>query len=291
MSMPYIRLYLDIRLGAEDIPESVFSSGIRGIFGRVLRKVFCVQRQLECDGCKIEKCLYRVVFDAEPQGHEQFRPYIVHHNATSKNLIRMEFTFFGKITQYLSSLYHAIFQMQEMNLKVGGNFVPLRIEAMYDDRGDVLYRRGKPEICEPALGYLHFEPVPIRNVRLHFNTPLRMKHDGKLMSEFLWQPFLRSLYHRVQYLDKYYNDDQLDLPEFWKDDGTVLAVDMEWREMYRRSFKQHQKMSLGGLVGTVALGGISSQSYGLLKLGEAIQSGKQTTFGLGRYVTADIQAI
>jgi CRISPR/Cas system endoribonuclease Cas6 (RAMP superfamily) len=43
-------------------------------------------------------------------------------------------------------------------------------------------------------------------------------------------------------------------------------------------------MKFGGLIGSISLQKISKEVYLILKLGEQLHAGKQTTFGLGKYV-------
>lgn len=58
---------------------------------------------------------------------------------------------------------------------------------------------------------------------------------------------------------------------------------VQWRDWERYSARQDVKMKLGGFVGEAEYRGELREFVPLLKLGERVNVGKGTGFGLGRY--------
>ncbi len=283
MELPYFTVLISLRVGLGKVPEYSFHSSFRGIYGRILRDTFCIQRRLTCPGCPMQMCLYRKIFEEEGQGFERYHPYIIRHVSTLGDTILIEHTILGSLTDYASSILHSLLRLEELPLKIGDCLYPITIVSISDSDNKTLYSLGRATTNEPSVKTLRFAPEHMPELVLHFITPLRMKNDGRLMSSFVWKAFLRSLHHRIQYLNTHFNAPHPGLPELWPDESEVHSV-MQWQEMYRKSYRQQQKMSLGGLIGTVHISNPHPETLALLKMGQVTHAGKQTTFGLGKYM-------
>ncbi len=282
MSIAYFKLYVSIGIESNELPEQVFHSAMRGIFGRILKGSFCIQKNIECSECSMQNCLYRQIFEPDPQGFENFKPYIIRHLASMPGRIDVEYVFFGNITKYAGSILHCILQMQDFPLLIKGHKYPIRILKILDSKKNPLYSEGEDRVSQPYIMSASFRPVTMDVLSIHFITPLRMKHDSKLMRNFSWEAFFRGLYYRVSYIDRVYNNSRIALPAIWQD-TPMLEHDFSWQEMYRRSFRQRQSMSLGGLIGSLKIHNPTPDTAALLRLGSIMQVGKQCTFGLGKY--------
>lgn len=228
-------------------------------------------------------CLYRKIFEDDQHGFEQYRPYIVRHISSIESSVLVEFIFMGFLTRYGSSIMYALIQLNNHSIRFHGQNYPITVTYIADIDGSILYSIDKSTAVEPSVHQLRFAPEMKKEVTLRFESPLRVKNEGHLMSQFSWKPFFRSLYYRTSYIDKYFNDSMLALPDLWGDEPGI-EENMGWQEMYRRSSRQKQAMLLGGLIGRVRVMRPSPETVALLKIGEVLQSGKQTTFGLGKYV-------
>ncbi|GAB1468730.1 CRISPR system precrRNA processing endoribonuclease RAMP protein Cas6 [Candidatus Cloacimonadota bacterium] len=248
----------------------------------MLKDTFCIQKRLDCSDCPMKSCLYRTIFESEQHGFENFKPYIIRHLKTLENTIIIEFTILGLHTEYSSSIIHAILKMQDFPLLIENQSYPLTILKIIDTAKNLVFSQSENTITVPRTMMVKFIPTGKEIVTLKFLTPLRMKHEGVLMRSFHWQAFYRGLYYRTQYLNREFNENSPALPELWEDNSEISA-NMQWQEMYRKSFRQSQKMSLGGLIGEVVIKNPDPQTVGLLRIGTVIQAGKQTTFGLGKY--------
>ena len=58
---------------------------------------------------------------------------------------------------------------------------------------------------------------------------------------------------------------------------------LTWKDWTRWSNRQRSSMKFGGLVGSITYENVPASFLPFLELGEKLQVGKQTSFGLGRY--------
>jgi hypothetical protein len=64
----------------------------------------------------------------------------------------------------------------------------------------------------------------------------------------------------------------------------IAGSDLLWVNLARYSNRQNTRMKQDGLVGSIAYTGQIAPFIPILKIGERINVGKSTVFGLGRYV-------
>jgi len=65
-----------------------------------------------------------------------------------------------------------------------------------------------------------------------------------------------------------------------------MESQLTWVDWSRYSNRQHQKMTLGGLMGKIILTGELAPFVPMLYLGQWLHFGKNATFGMGRYQLA-----
>ncbi len=282
MELPYFSIEIWFEVDLAEIPEYQFHSAFRGLFGRMLKMTCCIQKRLDCSGCPMRMCLYRRIFEEEGKGFERFHPYIVRHVKTEGRTIVIELTILGSVSECASSILHCIMRMEELPLRIDGASHKMKVISIKDSEGQSLYGAVDGTTMEPAIRKLRFVPMAVDEMTLRFVTPMRMKHEGRLMSRFVWKAFMRSIFYRLQYLNEHYHDPRSGLPALWDDEPEIISR-FQWQEMFRTSMRQGQKMSLGGLIGTVRILDPKPETAGLLRMGEVIHAGKQTTFGLGKY--------
>jgi len=282
VELPYFSMEIWFEVDLAEIPDYQFHSAFRGLFGRMLKMTFCIQKRLDCSGCPMQKCLYRKIFEEEGKGFERFHPYMVRHVKTEGRTIVIELTILGSVSEYASSILHCIMRMEELPLRIDGASHRMKVLNIKDREGRSLYGAVDGTTMEPAIGKLKFVPMAVDEMTLRFVTPLRMKHEGRLMSRFIWKAFMRSIFYRLQYLNEHFHDSRPGLPALWEDEPEIICR-FQWQEMFRKSMRQGQRMSLGGLIGTARILDPKPETAGLLRMGEVIHAGKQTTFGLGKY--------
>jgi CRISPR/Cas system endoribonuclease Cas6 (RAMP superfamily) len=132
--------------------------------------------------------------------------------------------------------------------------------------------------------------LPAGPVEVELLTPLRLRAGGQLVSPERFSPtlFVQALFRRLSLLAACWGEPPAPLPfepvreRLLRLAGTVEGV--RWVEQQRRSYRQHTRMRMGGLVGSFRLDLEADDPLApLLRAGEQLHVGKVTTMGLGRY--------
>jgi len=117
-----------------------------------------------------------------------------------------------------------------------------------------------------------------KSIALTLTTPLRMKYQGKILSQ---KPSLETLLYSItNRLNEIKNLPRVKLtyePTYKEKNASVKFVDQT-----RRSNRQKTKLQIGGIIGEIEYEKIDEKSLILLQLGEIIGVGKQTVFGMGK---------
>ncbi len=280
----------------------------RGGFGYAFRKVVCIQRaNKDCTDCMIRKsCVYSYIFETPlPDDAEVLRLYktvphpfvlepplddnriIEKYSETEFNLILI-----GKAIDYLP---YFIFTFNELG-KTGigrdrSRFTLKKVESITADDSRIPIYNHQEQILESGYHVINPEQLikheQTNEIELKFITPLRVKFDGKITSNIEFHIILRNLLRRISSLSifhcgKKYECDYTALIEEAKKIETTKNK-LKWYDWERFSTRQKQKMNLGGLVGSITVNGNLNPFLQLLRLGEYIHVGKNTSFGLGRY--------
>jgi hypothetical protein len=129
------------------------------------------------------------------------------------------------------------------------------------------------------------------SLRLTISTPLRITELGKVCHHLDFPLLLRNILRRASLLA------EIHTPQKWPlDYSTILAntsrietksTQLRWWDWERYSNRQQRRMQMGGLVGELKLHGDLAAYWPLLKLGEYIHVGKNTTFGMGKMTIYD----
>jgi CRISPR/Cas system endoribonuclease Cas6 (RAMP superfamily) len=223
---------------------------------------------------------------------EHFHPYIIRDIREIKrhsSEIQVEFTLFGFITQHMDKVIPSIIEMSRFPIIFEGRKISFYTERIVDQSGKLVFDQKKHIICHPTIFSMELTPEISNRVKMRFDTPLRIKHNNIFMRSFLFDPIILSLYRRLVYLNEHFNNSELKLSQYEINDQIVISSSQfKWEERPRKSLVKDQVMSLGGLLGEVELSNVDPYTYQLLKLGEIVQVGKQTSFGLGKYTMEDL---
>ncbi len=294
------------RVSLPDFPGST----LRGAFGLALRQISCVLRSAECDSCPLRgECAYAFSFESVFSGdsdylkgtHRAPHPVLVYPLRLGGGIARKGGTYtfgmtvFGRARSHLPSYLGAIEHLGGLGLgRDRGRFEVVRIDELVAPRGwKRVYQKGS-ELKIDAQGGILVEQVLRRrtsNKRLILQTltPLRMKSGGKLVTKPVLSAIVLGILTRLRVLSDLYSGEAIDLLKDLDVNELVKEVRVEgsefrWRDYGRYSKRQRAPMRLGGLMGTMVISGNLRQVYPILKVGELIHLGKNTAFGLGRYV-------
>ncbi|ELV7509163.1 CRISPR system precrRNA processing endoribonuclease RAMP protein Cas6 [Aeromonas veronii] len=140
--------------------------------------------------------------------------------------------------------------------------------------------------------WLQPQPVSIwHEVALQLESPLRMKYQGNIVKKIpLPLPFLlEQIARRLALLTHYWVDESehllstipLAIPSLgeYQQQGTCVRFE-DWQ---RFSVRQGEQLPFGGLIGQLCYQGDIAPAIPWLQIGQQLQVGGKTTFGLGCY--------
>lgn len=276
---------LDFRAESPGNLPPFAGSAWRGGLGRALKRLVCIQRLRPCEGCALERgCLFTTLFDPRHDGTVALLgrvdrmppPYLLAPVTPTPCDLRPGDPFRLRLAVVGRARHHAIYLLRALEEAaargIGADRVRLRLEA------------AEKEPAEPPTA-----PAP-GPVRIELLTPLRLRADGRLIGPDRFRPehFVRALLRRLSLLAACWGEPPRPLPREPFDDRLArlrtLPGEMRWVEQHRRSFRQHTRMRMGGLLGRFTLW-LEPEDPLLppLLAGQRLQVGKATTMGLGRY--------
>lgn len=216
-----------------------------------------------------------------------------------ESCIEIEYTLIGTAIQYLYTFMQTLLHFPDYPFANRGKIQMDKIEEIHYDQQDtyslLLYQDGewKNTSVQPyrlqAEQYI-LDPDLTYNTKITFLTPVRIQHQGKITSQLSYSILLKSLIRRVQMLDLFYGAGDyepvakhlLDILE----KSTLLPktrTALHPVQVNRYSHRQNKHIHQPGMLGWIAFKKVPAMFIPLLKLGEIIQVGKGTSFGLGRY--------
>ena len=300
--------YFTIRLRAlSEIQMPVFQGALfRGSFGKVFRRVVCMQNNKSCQGCSCsDKCPYAFIFESlrlkenirwqashDPHPYVLEPPCFIKHNYAPGEEFSLGLVLIGEGIKYLPFF---VLVFEDMGLAgIGprrGHFEVVEVVADDLHSGltifcgtDQTFINDIPRIGPTALNCSNYNH---ERLRICFITPVRLQQQGKIATNVDFIMLLRALLRRYSWLSTLYCGELPELPygELLKTATEIKLVtsNLTWCDLERYSHRQDRYMKLGGLVGEVVFEGPLLPYLSLLKLGEYLHIGKGTAFGLGKY--------
>lgn len=277
-------------------------SAIRGVFGHSLKKTVCVTRLDRCDSCALRRdCVHSYLFETPvtlDSGQDAPHPLIFDVRGVARDIspgdsFAVEATLIGESERHLPYMVEAWRRAGQRGLGRQQARFELRSVAGRDFPGGVwlpVLEDGE-RVAPPPRPFDFSEnpgPVPAR-IRLELLTPYRGKREGRLVTpdSFSASGFVTSLIRRIDRLGKLH-----DPARDWDAHEMIQAAmgvtmtdpDLRWSDWVRYSTRQRTRMKLGGVVGALFLEGEGLATvWPALQVGQWIQAGKSTLFGLGCY--------
>ncbi len=277
---------------------------IRGGLGYSFKKVVCIFKdKTKCSDCILSnECSYSILFESKLQNSTATlktsnipRPYIIdianNHKKTVYNkneYLPLQLTLIGNAIKYLPYFFLSLQTLGQTGFGYQRkNFTIESILQKYPEQKE-LYKIEDNFLIRPDIGVFreHWDK-PANEITIKFITPTRIKHNGKLISIIEFHHLIRSLVHRITFLAEHWCDTKLEYD--WNDliekseSITIEKCNTRWVELERYSTRQKTTMKLGGIVGEITYKGNLENFYPLITLGSHLHTGKNTTFGLGKY--------
>lgn len=264
---------------------------------------------MDCQSCSFhKKCLYIAVFEPPPppgytdadKFRQAPRPYIINPPLTSRETFRpgdildFETVLLGPAVDALPYFIYVFEDMGRRGLgPERGKYELLKVDLLKNGRPTMIYNARNRSITDftPEEG-----PIPdpidarVKFVTLNFLTPLRLKEKGNLVTRLTFPLFFGRLVQRLTLLTTMYigmadKTRTLDFPSIGShaEDITIIHDGLRWHDWERYSRRQEAAMKFGGLIGKITFSGPIGLFMPYLRLGEVVNLGQATTFGLGRY--------
>lgn len=181
---------------------------------------------------------------------------------------QVDVTLFGKAAQHYMVVQSAIEQLG-CKIGIGSNSGKYKIIGI---------EHSAPEM------QAHNMDVKKQHLKISFSTRFRTKTNDKLLTKAPpFSLFIARLITRLNKLEETYAQSHSDFQNLLSESKQVCLTNstLKWED-WRRSTKE--KMVFGGLMGDVCYEGDLTPFMDLLQLGEWLHVGKQTSFGLGKYI-------
>jgi len=250
-------------------------------------------------------CAYAYIFEtagAEGSGSvEAPRPFVIEPPLDFRKVLtrgeelRFGLVLFGRAVEYLPYFIFTFSELGAAGLGRERGSCVLEDVVRVGLRGEtaVVYSAADRKVREGdhrlPLEELLSTP-PRRPLSLRFQTPTRIKTDGKLVPRPDFPAVVKALVHRTIGLAETHAELRigLDVPAMLAEAAQVESapVDIRWLDWERYSSRQDARMTFGGFIGRAIYDGPMETTAPLVVLGQYTHIGKNTTFGLGKYEIA-----
>jgi len=287
-------------------------AAFRGLFGTVFKSV-----AREMGFSEIYEYIFNTLNDGRLSDYSSPfapKPFVLEAPLTDKRvfkpgeIFRLDFILTGRAINYAPAL---VFIFDEAGRSYGlgkwrssgfGNYSLEKVTVVNENKEALYYQPGIRQLSNiiPDIGFDMVTPQKAESTLLiiEFLTPTHIVRNGSAVEKNGTNPLsfeilIRSLYRRLYYL-LYFHQSQ-DIPEFQPEPQVsgikILRKNLSWKRLYHYSNRQKTRVPLYGFTGSVVFKGFWQPFWPLLKLGELLHIGKETTFGFGQYHLSSKSAV
>lgn len=157
------------------------------------------------------------------------------------------------------------------------------MQSIHQPYSDTKIYDGNVIAAEKAVPIFIEEPASVNALQIVFTTPCKIKVQGKYLRQVDLKAIVTNIRRRIKNISCFFgrlpvilDADSMDYTCIMSNENTV-----QWIANERYSKRRGQKMVLGGFVGQATFIGNCTAVYPILKVGEAINVGSNTSFGYG----------
>ena len=293
------RTRFDIKYDKGKKPEIFTGSAWRGILGSGLQKTLCPFTLKKGRGC-VEGCLsqdscpYMMLFRKQsslPGRHNAPKGYTLYSLPDARNGQELlNVTLFGDCRQFLLPVSEILRRAGQQGLtRRRCRFEIVEEETLRPFHADL------SKSSFPLAEWISSDGLTSDRV-FAFHYPVRLARKDKktkvkkILRRMDWTFFFLSAVRKLDDLHCIYNGGTpLDLETIKRLESMFQGWDnitdtLTWKELWRRSGPQDQKIPLGGLVGNVRVKRCTPVQYAWLQAAGLVGVGKARVMGLGRII-------
>jgi len=275
-------------------------STIRGGFGYSFRKICCINKPKKCEECELLKeCIYIKIFEPKIFREEKVkdipRPFVFEYPTNFKNffdideILKFNFIIFGDAIDYFPYFLLSFIDLGNEGLgSTREKFIVEKVEQIYPCK-KVIFKNTDPNIKLLEKKEIKLvKKSDLKTLKIRFITPLKLKYEGKLISYPEFHIFIKGILRRILLLLKYWCgfDEKIEFDEIIEKakEVKISECNLKWFDYERYSTRQREKIKHGGIIGEIEYKGNIGDFLPLIEIGSHIHIGKNTSFGLGKYV-------
>lgn len=284
-------------------------STFRGAFGITFRNAVCVTKQPVCHGCMLKtNCSYFKVFETEMVlpgikylSHVQKtpHPFIIDpptdfkRDYSAGEVLSLNLVLFGDFVNLLPYFIYTFVKMGENGITPSRS--RYRLLSVYnldfEDEKTKVYDHEK-QLVQTGFTAIQLSPefvepvATAESLRLNFITPWRVQNAGNIVNDPAKVDvalIFKALLIRLTTIAAAFGEKRLEYREVNTEEIFLKENRLEFYELQRYSNRQSRKIYISGFTGNILLTGNISQIYPWLRIGEFVNIGKNTVFGLGKY--------
>lgn len=275
---------------------------LRGGFGYSFKNLVCINKtEKNCKDCSLNfNCPYFNLFEPQKKQYDKIkisdipRPYVMDLLMDQRKIIEKDqkFSFnlilIGEAIKYFPYFYFAFTRFGERGIgKQKDRFIIDEIKEEFPEK-KILYKNPEDKLSMLETKEILWKEKEIKSIKINFLTPTKLKINNKYISNPDFSILMESIFRRIYFLLIFWCGIEMkyNFKDLIKEAKNIKIENgnLYWKDFERFSTRQKTKMKLGGIMGEVEYSGDIKKFYPYLKICEYIHIGKNTTFGLGKYV-------
>lgn len=294
----YSKLKFILKIERDCSLPSFKNSALRGGMGKMLMEFSCFGNGNcnECnykDDCMVDKVMYsKLKYKPQFIANDKSVGYII--DCVDKRIefkkgdeLKFNLILFGDTIDFASNFIYAFDVLGRKGLGKYNN--KYSIKNVLNENGINVLTDGRilknNIIIKYVSEYIQERKKQLQNLptlMINFISPFRYKVDGHYTSNISINDIKLALNRRMSILNGYEGIENKDNIE--SGNTIITSSQLRWSENKRYSSRQKESMKLGGVEGNIFLNIENEEFLDLLIAGELVHIGKNTSFGLGKYI-------